>query len=182
MKKILLIIVAAGIAFTAKSQSENYKAFKVDIGLGYAIPSSGGGGTKAGATFTVEPHYRLADDFAVGLRLEGAALGYETGTGGNSDVNISVLSSYCATGEYYLMDSGFRPFVGAGAGLFTQASINVGSGSNSVETPSSSKFGFFPEVGFETGHFRMSADYNILGSNSGYLAFKIGFFLGGGKK
>ena len=182
MKKILLIIAIAGFALTARSQSSEYKPFKVDIGLGYAIPSSGGNSTKGGVTFTIQPHYRLSDALALGLRLEGAALGYENTTSSNEDVKVSVLASYCATGEYYLSNSGFRPFIGAGAGLFTQESMEVNTGGSTYATPATSKFGFFPEIGFETGHFRMSADYNILGSNSGYLAFKIGFFIGGGKK
>lgn len=182
MKKLFFFFTLCGIGFLADAQSTSYKAFKVDVDFGYAIPQSGTG-TKAGVTFTIEPHYRLSDDFAVGLRLEGAALGYKTGIGTNDDVKVSLLTSYCATGEYYLASGGFRPFIGAGAGLFTQQSINVNSGSgNSYSTPSSSKFGFFPRLGFETGHLRLSGAYNILGNNANYVAFTIGFFLGGGKK
>jgi len=177
MKKLLLIAAFIACVFTAKSQT--YRAFKVDIGLGYAIPSASGSGTKAGVTFTVQPHYRVSDDLAVGLRIEGAALGYQTGST-SDDTKVSVLVSYCATGEYYLMDGGFRPFVGAGAGFFTQSSINIDNSTYTV--PSATKFGFFPEVGVEAGHFRLSADYNILPDKAGYLAFKIGFFIGGGKK
>lgn len=183
MKKLLFFISFTSFAFLADAQSASYKAFKVDVDFGYAIPSSGTG-TKAGATFTLEPHYRLADDFAVGLRIEGAALGYQTATGSGSDVKVSLLTSYCATGEYYFADGGFRPFGGAGLGFFSQASLDVNSGSgNTLATiPGATKFGFFPRVGFESGHLRMSASYNILGNNSNYLAFTIGFFLGGGKK
>ena len=177
MKKLLLIAACIACVFTAKSQT--YHAFKVDIGFGYAIPSASGSSTKAGVTFTVQPHYRVSDDFAVGLRLEGAALAFQTGSN-SDDTKIAVLASYCATGEYYLMDGGFRPFIGAGAGFFTQSSININNSSYTL--PSATKFGFFPEVGVEAGHFRLSADYDILPDKAGYLAFKIGFFLGGGKK
>src|SRR4051812_7999883 len=104
MKKLLLI--AACIACVFSAQSQTYRSFKVDIGLGYAIPSASGSGTKAGVTFTVQPHYRVSDDLAVGLRIEGAALGYQTGST-SDDTKVSVLVSYCATGEYYLMDGGF---------------------------------------------------------------------------
>jgi len=185
MKKSLLLFVFLGFALLSKAQSttassgDTYHAFKFDIGLGYAIPSAAtGSGTKAGVTFTLQPHYRLSDDFAIGLRLEGAGLGYEDETG---KTKISFLESYCATGEYYLMEGGFRPFVGAGAGFFDQSSLKASNG-NATLVNSATNVGFFPEVGFEAGHFRMSADYDLAGKSNNYLAFKIGFFFGGGKK
>ena len=65
--------------------------------------------------------------------------------------------------------------------MFTQQSVTVGSGSSATVTPGQSNFGFFPRLGFETGHFRMSGEYNSV-NNGGYIAFKLGFFFGGGKK
>ncbi len=190
MKKLLLLTAFICAAFMANAQTSNstssststYHAFKVDIGLGYAIPSvSTGSGTKAGATFTIQPHYRLSDDLAIGLRFEGAALGYEDENGTSNKVKVSLLTSYCPSLEYYLSNGGFRPFVGAGAGIFSQQSVTA-AGGNATLVPGTSGFGFFPEVGFEAGHFRMSADYDVAGNNNNYLAFKIGFFFGGGKK
>ena len=183
-KSLLLFAIAIGFAVTAKAQSANYHNFKVDIGIGYAIPSesSGTDGTKAGVTFTIQPHYRLSDDLAVGLRFEGAALGDRNETDGDTKVHISVLTSYCATGEYYLTEKGVRPFVGAGLGIFAQSvSINSDSGDASASA-SASKFGFFPEAGIEAGHFRLSADYDIIGSNLSYFSIKIGAFFGGGSR
>ena len=188
MKKTLLLIAFLGSSLLLKAQSTTYKAFKVDVDLGYAIPTgNSGSGTKAGVTFTIEPHYRLSDAFAVGLRFEGAGLGYVNNSGINSSVQVSILNSYCATGEYYFVEEGFRPFAGAGMGFFTRKSLSVDSSSvasNSGNTLVSggTKFGFFPRVGFEYGHLRVSAEYNILGNNSNYIAFKLGFFFGGGRK
>jgi len=190
MKKLLLFSAFIGISLLANAQSttqsstpsSTYKAFKVDVDFGYAIPSAGSG-TKAGATFTIEPHYRLSDDFAIGLRIEGAALGYET-NGAGSKIKVSLLTSYSASGDYYLMEGGFRPFVGAGAGFFNQSSVvgNKDSGGSITTVAGGTNFGFFPRVGFEAGHFRLSAAYNIVGNNSSYAAITVGFFLGGGKK
>jgi hypothetical protein len=181
MKKLLLLIALAGVSFFAHAQSTTYKAFKVDVDLGYAIPSNGTG-TKAGATFTIEPHYRITDDFALGLRFEGAALGYVDQA--SIKAKVSLLTSYCPTAEYYFMKGGFRPFAGAGAGLFSQKAVaeskNLGDGS--TVGASTTKFGFFPRIGFETGHFRMAATYDVLGNNSNYTSFSFGFFFGGGKK
>src|SRR5690606_23528908 len=182
MKKLLLITIFSISMFTAFSQ--DYKAFKVDIGFGYASPSAGGDGIKGGITFTIEPHYRITDAISAGLRIEGAAMGYEIKDGsGDSDVDISILNSYAATGEYYFKQSGFRPFAGAGFGLFRQSSVTIDDGSNDPQIiAGKSEFGFFPTIGFEAGHFRMSGSYNVLPNDASYLAIRIGFFLGGGKK
>ncbi|MBS1503908.1 MAG: outer membrane beta-barrel protein [Bacteroidetes bacterium] len=186
MKKLFLLTCFVGLALLSKAQStttsssgDTYHTFKFDIGLGYAIPSSGtGNGVKAGVTFTLQPHYRLSDEFALGLRFEGAALGYQDL---DSKTKVSLMESYCPTGEYYLMNGGFRPFIGAGAGLFAQSSLKASNG-NATLVPSATNFGFFPEIGFEAGHFRLSADYDVAGNSNNYLAFKIGAFFGGGKK
>lgn len=183
MKKLLLFVAFVIINYMARAQSSDFHAFKFDLGLGYAIPANSGGGTfKAGAAFSLEPHYRLSDEFAVGLRMEAAALGYEAPD--NSVVNINATSSYCVTGDFYLAKQGFRPYIGGGAGLFIQQALNVnsGSGESLALTPHTTKFGFFPRAGFEVGHFRVAASYNVLGNNANYAAFTLGFFFGGGRK
>lgn len=182
MKKLLLMALSISCC-TAITYAQNYRKIKVDLGLGYASPveSVSGGGTKAGVAFVIEPHYRLTDDLALGLRLEGAAIGQvNTST---SATKASILASYSATGDYYFGQSNFRPLVGVGAGIFRSADVNVGTSSGGTlnTVPGSSKFGLFPRVGFEYGHFRMSGEYNIVGKG-GYLAAKLGFFFGGGKK
>lgn len=132
MKKLLLLPVLLAFAMVANAQSTDYHAFKVDLQLGYAIPNgSSGGGTKAGVTFTVHPHYRLSDDVALGLRLEGAGLGYVNSTTGTG-TKVYLLTSYCPTVEYYLMNGGFRPYLGAGGGLVYQKSAGSGSGGSGL--------------------------------------------------
>ena len=207
MKKLLLIGAIVCFSLMARAQSSapssssssEYHAFKVDLTLGYAIPpsnsSTSGDKIKAGVTFGIEPHYRLSDALAIGLRIEGAGLAYgnTSGSGENTSgsANVSVIYSYCPSIEYYLLKGGFRPFIGAGAGIFDQGSVTVSGsdqGTNNTGYVSvGSKFGFFPRAGFEVGHFRLSAEYNILGNDangnsSNYAAFNIGFFFGGGKK
>lgn len=170
------------VAITSQAQSTNYKAFKVNIGLGYAIPmNTQGSGQSGGAAFSLEPQYRINDAINVGLRFEGAAIANVNSAG--SSANVSVLGSYTASGEYYFKPTGFRLLAGAGAGIYTMASASVssGSGGSVVTVPATSTFGFYPRVGFETGHFRVTSEYNFV-KNGGYLAFKLGFFLGGGKK
>lgn len=205
MRKLLLVAglamfsVAASAQSTSSSSSDEYHKFKVDLTAGYAIPpsnsNSAGADIKAGVTFGLEPHYRLIDAIAVGLRIEGAGLAYgnTSGSGENTSgsANVSVIYSYCPSFEYYFLNGGFRPFVGAGAGIFSQGSVSVSGsdqGTNNTGYVSvGSKFGFFPRAGFEVGHFRISAEYNVLGkdangNSSSYAAFNLGFFFGGGRK
>jgi|SRR5690606_166692 len=184
--KFFLLTVFGFCAMTLFSYAQNYKPVKVDLGIGYAIPTSGGGGTKGGVAFAVEPHYRLSDALAVGFRFEGAALAYVRDLNEeNADAEVSILSSYSATGDYYFRDTGFRPFAGLGAGFFRSSSITLDEetvqGGNTAVLPGATKFGFFPRLGFEAGHFRFSGEYNII-KDGGYVAFKVGAFFGGGKR
>jgi len=180
MKKLFLLPAFVGFAFLANAQSPTYKPFKVDLNFGYAIPSSGSG-TKAGVSFAVEPHYRITDAISLGLRLEAAGLGNVDETDGDTHAKISLLTSYCPTAEYYFSENKFRPFAGVGAGLFTQKATVAATGEDAVSS-TATRFGFFPRAGFEFGHLRMSAAYNVLGSGDNYTNLTIGFFLGGGKK
>jgi len=187
MKNFLLTVLGlCGMASLSYSQAQNYKPIKVDLGIGYAIPTSGGGGTKGGVAFAVEPHYRLSDALAVGLRFEGAALARVSDLNNeDADAKVSILSSYSATGDYYFTDKGFRPFAGAGLGFFRSASITLDEetvqAGGPAKLPGATNFGFFPRVGFEAGHFRVSGEYNII-KDGGYVAFKIGAFFGGGRR
>ena len=210
MKKLFLLITLVGCAVMAHAQSttapasspstqSKFHKFKVDLTVGYAIPpstsTSAGDKIKAGATFVLEPHYRVTDAIAIGLRIEGAALAYGntsgSGSGTSGNANVSAIYSYCPSIDFYLMNGGFRPFIGGGAGIYNQGSVSVSGSSQGTNNTGyvslGSKFGFFPRAGFEAGHFRISAEYNVLGSDangnsSNYAAFNIGFFFGGGKR
>ena len=209
MKKLFLLITIVGCAVMANAQStttasssstaSKFHRFKVDVTFGYAIPPSNsntaGDKIKAGATFVLEPHYRVADAVAIGLRIEGAALAYGntsgSGSGTSGNANVSAIYSYCPSLDFYLMNGGFRPFIGGGAGIYNQGSVNVSGSdqgtSNTGYVSLGSKFGFFPRAGFEIGHLRLSAEYNVLGNDangnsSSFAAFNIGFFFGGGKR
>jgi len=173
MKKLSLFFALIGFAFLANAQSTTYKNFKVDIDLGYAGPTSGT--AKGGATFIIEPHYRLSDEFALGLRLDAAALLYQNSAGKNSG---AALVSYTLTGDYYLTKDGFRPFIGGGVGFFTQESASAGT----TGVKSGTNVGVFPRIGFEAGHFRAAADYDIAGGGTTYFGVTIGVAIGGGSR
>jgi len=188
MKKVtLLFALVAFIAFG--SQAQDYKPFKFGTGFGYAIPSGGGGGL----AFYLEPAYRLSDEIALGLKWEGAIMGKAVG---DEEAKAALVGSYTLNGQYYLSNNKFRPFVGLGFGLYSNASVEFEgeSGSGSV----GSSFGFYPRVGFDFGHFNMILDYNIIGATkeveiggqtvdlgddkikNSYIGIKFGVSIGGG--
>lgn len=187
MKKQLLILTALFFLATLTSYAQDggdrvFKKFKVDVSLGYAVPQvSGSGGTNAGALFVIEPKYAVMDQLSVGLRMEGAAMANidKEGETGTAKVNIS----YLATGDYYFSNNKFRPFAGAGAGIYTYANIDSETFDPDTDViHGKSKFGFMARTGFEYGHLRIGVEYNFVAEKNGYLGLKIGAVIGGGRK
>jgi outer membrane protein X len=170
-------------------QSVNYKAFKVDLGMLYAFPSDAS--FDGGAGFYLEPKYNLTDNVALGLRLETAllALNYIDPVDLSIHTVAASLSSYAATIDYYVTEKYFRPFVGMGIGLYqlSVADISLDVTGPNVTVSSEPHFGFVPRIGVLIGHFRLALAYNVItgveeefGAN--YMAIKIGWEIGGGKK
>jgi len=186
MKKLLLFAALIGLSFIVRGQSPTYKPFQVNLTVGFDEPVYGKG-TSSDGVFAIEPQYHLSDKFSFGFRVEEADLTFnidpaKTFLGGTVYQVHGYVASYCATGEYYFFK---RAFIGGGLGYFKPSLINTNTDANTnaiIAYNNSSKFGFYPEIGFESGHFRMSMDYNVAGNNSNYLAFNIGFFIGGGEK
>ncbi|MEN7549819.1 outer membrane beta-barrel protein [Rapidithrix thailandica] len=184
MKKLIFTVLAL-VAFYSASTAQEFKKFSVGLGALYAIPSSGDS-YKGGAGFYLEPHYKLNDNIAAGLRMEWAVIGGADKDG--QEVSVSALGSYLLTGEYYFSSTKVRPFAGAGLGLYTLGTAEVGSGNNEAEIEMGTKFGFAPRVGVLLSHFRLGLEYNVITGlddnidSRNYLAIKAGFDIGGGKK
>lgn len=210
MKKLVLLLAFSVVSLCTFAQ--DYKAFRWGLGLGYAAPGGGGEGAKGGVLLYTEPSYRVTDQIAVGLRFELAVMARVavSGTSSNStaEAEVKANGSYTVNGQYYFGSSSFRPFAGAGFGVFALASATGtasanGSGTATSEVAGGTKVGFYPRVGFDVGHFTMNLEYNIIPKTEGisqvvsgngtitnqnveiknsYLGFKLGFFIGGGKK
>ncbi|HEY5408516.1 MAG TPA: hypothetical protein VIJ92_15590 [Ginsengibacter sp.] len=191
MKKRVSILTALLCIFSLSMQAQDkdggngdrvFKKFKVDVSLGYAVPQkSQGAGRNAGVLFAIEPKYAVMDQLSVGLRIEGAAMVNvdQSGETGSAQVN----ASYLATGDYYFSNNKFRPFVGAGLGIFTFANVNTDDNYSSVnDIPTTSGFGAMARGGFEYGHLRLGVEYNFVKDKSGYLGLKLGVVFGGGRK
>lgn len=168
MKKIILaLLVCFVFSITANAQSSTFKTFKIDGSLGLDLVSD----NQTSLIVTVEPHYRFADVFALGLRFQ-AAINFSLKQNAS---NLYTYSSNCISADYYVTDvkKPAMVFIGGGAGVFTQQDHN------NVETDN---FGFFPRVGVEFKRFRGFVEYNNTGGANNYFSVNAGFFLGGGRK
>jgi hypothetical protein len=204
--KILLTCFALACVLSASAQ--NFKKFRVGVGLGYAKPS--GSGSQGGVLAYIEPSYRLSDAISIGLRLESAIVARGL-SGSDVDIesfNLSGLSSYTVNMQYYLSAKNFRPFVGLGFGLYGLSAMKTDvafegvdvTGQTATYTESvtlgeaQTKFGLYPRIGFDVGHFTLSFDYNLIAkskfslpgseaklSNS-YFGIRVGANFGGGRK
>ena len=193
MKKLVCYLVALAMAQFALAQQNDtgrvFKKFKVDISLGYAVPqgSPAGSDYNGGALFAIEPKYALTDQLAIGFRMEAAATVHEYNNNNSNQSNGKANTSYLLTGDYYFSNKSFRPFAGAGAGIFTFANFDSSTNLTTPESiessiPVNSKFGFMARAGFEASHFRLGIEYNFVGSGASYLGIKVGAFIGGGRK
>jgi hypothetical protein len=192
MKKftsVLCVLLFAAVAVNA----QEFKKFSVGVGLGYAKP--GGEGAGGGVLFAVEPAYRLSDVLQVGLRMETAVVVRGLSESATSyNASAAGLGSYTLNGKYYFSNNKFRPFAGAGFGLYSLAAVTVSDTGGGAAAES--KIGFYPRVGFDLGHFNITLDYNLIGATTiedagggadlktknSYFGFRIGGFFGGGRK
>jgi len=210
MKTKLLLTCFALACFLA-APAQNFKKFRVGIGVGYARPS--GSGSQGGGLVYLEPSCRLGDAYSLGLRMEWAMVA--SGLSGSAidmeSFDLSSQASYTLNMQYYLGINNFRPFLGVGLGLYNLSAIKTdvivldgidptGQGQPQTHAESvslsdaQSKFGFYPRFGFDVGHFTLSIDYNFIpnarttvsGSDASfrnsYLGVRLGANFGGGRK
>ncbi|MDR0753945.1 MAG: porin family protein [Prevotellaceae bacterium] len=181
MKKLLFIaVLICGVALSA--QSQEFKPFRVDAGIGYALPFSDA--LDGGIQFYLEPKYEVAPQIAVGLRWEGSLFAGVEQEGQSVDVKLS--SAYMVTGDYYFNNNKFRPFAGLGLGLYSIGAASVTVNDQTVEGEAKNNFGAMIRAGFDISHFRLALSYNY-GGKSGdetfhFFGATIGFYLGGGRK
>src|SRR5690606_36980948 len=121
-----------------------------------------------GLLFFIEPAYRVTNSILIGLRLESAIIARGIKGVGDDDVsgNASSNASYTLNTQYYFNDNYVRPFVGAGLGFFSLAAVEFNTAiDNSIdnnEVATDTRFGFYPRVGLDVGHFNFTIDYNFI--------------------
>jgi hypothetical protein len=193
MQKKITIMRSLMLLTAAAVLGQDFKKFRVGVGGGYAHP--GGEGAKGGVLFYVEPGYRVNDMIIANLRMEFAGMVRGAGSATSGELDVATTGSYTVNGQYYFSNENFRPFVGAGFGIYKLASGSVafdnsGSTTTTVNVSAESKIGFYPRIGFDMRHFTVSIDYNIISPTeagtyeikNSYLGVRIGGFFGGGRK
>lgn len=180
MYKILTFcFLAILLPVLGKSQATNYKAIEWDIlRVGFVIPS--GEGVKTGFALGSELRYNVTNAISAGLRAEFALFGSASETG----AKLGAAGSYALMGDYYFnQESTKRLFAGLGLGLFNGASATITDpDGNDVTADAGSSVGVIPRVGFELGHLRISAEYNLPFKDtvSKYLGIHLAATIGGG--
>jgi len=174
-----LILIAVAILSVNIATAQDYKPVEVDFGVRYNVLTGDFSG--GGVGFFLEPHYNVNDKIAIGLRLGFDLLG-GTIEGTETAADISLLSSYILTGDYYLVNSGNkRVFAGLGVGLSGQGSVSFEDDPTGTEVEIGNVFGVVPRVGVKLGILKLAVDYSIYpkdGAKS-FLGFNLGLSFGG---
>ena len=123
MKRVIFgLLMLTAISASA----QEFKPLKLNLSLGYP--------TIGGILLSAEPKYGLSDQIDLGFRYELGLMGRPyTLNGEEARSELKASSSYLITGNYLLSQGTFRPFVGAGVGLFTLVSISFSEGSGSTD-------------------------------------------------
>ena len=184
MKKFFVTALVL-LAFGLSANSQDFKPFRVDGGVGYGLPFNEG--LEGGVIFYLEPKYEVVPQIAVGLRWEGTLFAGAKIEGTESSASAKLSSGFLATGDYYFTNDSFRPFGGIGLGLYSitgaSSTVSIGGMTETVEIAGSTNFAAMARVGFDYSHFRVTASYNMAFAEEmfHYISFTVGFYIGGGK-
>jgi len=189
MRNLTLLVVTGCLFFattSANAQTE-FKPFRVDLGLGFAIADGGGG-----VLFNFEPKYAVIPQLSVGVKFELDLIVRDivvSSSGETANATAQGIGSYLATADYHLTQNTFRPFVGAGLGIYQIAAATASASSygGDVEVGGSNNFGAMLRAGFDVSHFRLALAYNfagkdVLDNNTGFFSITAGAYIGGGRK
>jgi hypothetical protein len=174
MKTTILIFGLFLCSLVSASAQTEFKSLRVDGGIGWGVPLEKD--LSGGFTFYIEPKYEVINKLALGLRLEGAFFGGE---------GFGLSSGYMVTGDYYLNNNNFRPFVGAGLGVNEMGSITLTDDDKEIEMGGGAYLGALIRTGFDVKHFRATLSYNYGGKMGSeihhYVGLTVGFYIGGGR-
>lgn len=181
---ILFVFIIGLPIFTVNAQSRVFKPFKVDFGMTTVFPTEGISGNGNGMYFS--PIFNLTDKFSVGPRIQFAYTTEKNNGYISSYLNneITDLFSFLSVSDFYFSKNRARFFIGFGFGLYTQTKNYKTISLRSIDfySESMASFGIMPRFGFNVGHFKMAAQYNLTGEEMyNYLDFTLGLEIGGGR-
>ncbi len=186
MKTQLLTICLMLFGFTnVFAQAPSYTDFEWDVvGIGVAIPIDENS-IKEGLSLAGEVRYNLADNFSLGLGGEMNFFDLEEldDRGGTGTIGSS-FSSYLTADYYFSSSSANRAFAGLAFGGNVNGDIEIPDTGESTFTEGASGVSLAPRIGYELGHARFSAQYNIGLKEElyNYLTIRVALTLWGGYK
>lgn len=187
MRTSIVIFLVVMMSTAAMAQDE-YKPFRIGVGLGLVAPQK----RMPGFLLYLEPSLRF-QKYSVGLRVE---------TVGQPDADIGILGSYTINGQYYFNEGATRVFGGLGFGAYTVNSAPLGSCTCESQIMST-VYGFYPRIGIEKKHLVITLDVNLVQSatqtwhsdvpptnptpqfyqaQTSYVSLKLGWNIGVGRK
>lgn len=186
---ILLLLLVCGSRPAAAQFDESirqYRLWRVDVSAGRAMGLHPG--NRLGGLATAEARYNFDDVLSFGLRLGMLQMGRgffdESLQLRHGDMEIS--TSILGTADYYVNEGRMRAFVGVGTGIFKLTSAtHTMQGGNTLQVPAEARFGWMLRTGGETGHVRLTGEFNGIGKSAGifnhYAGISLGIIIGGGK-
>lgn len=164
----------------SKAQSDFYTNLEWDpIRLGVVIPESNSE-YKGGLSFGTELRYNLSNDISIGMGLN-----YIANSTDKEATKIGLSGSYVVVGDYYLRNNSItRAFVGFGFGYKIEGDYTLKTNSGSEKKKGVTGEILTPRVGYEFGHIRLMASYDLGFKKelTNSFSLSLAFTLGGGRK
>ncbi|GAB3887513.1 porin family protein [Spirosoma agri] len=201
MRKPLFL---AFLLISSVAVAQRFDPFKLNASVGYASPADRSGnkdGSKPGFVYSLEPQFGLTRHFDIGIRFEQAFIQRPEVLGNliYFDSQAKSIMSGALTLNYVVGRSvAFRPYVGAGIGLYRAAGSEqqvMGAANTTLfyTLPVTNKMAGLFRVGIKFWQFNVEAAYNriddttvtneftnakLIGKNE-YFSLKAGYTLGG---
>ena len=184
MKRLLMLVTGYLFLMTMNVNAQaEYKQFRVDLGLGLCTGKSEYG--TFGRMLYLEPKYAVIPQLSTGLKYETNMV--TRNLRAKNYMFVQYINSCQATADYYPKQSTFRPFVGAGLGIYLIGVDDEMTTRKIFGGNSQNNFGVMFRTGFDISHIRLMLAYNLAGkdkstNNANFLSVSIGAYFGGGKK
>ena len=198
--KTILVIIALVAITTTDAFSQVQGRFRGSLDAGWTVGSLYTGWTLDDIMVEIHLGYNIQHNMNVGIRGQLANLRQEN----NNFESRGYSRNFMGTYTYFFGSGTIMPFIGGGAGIYW-IDINVRAWPWSSERIiNNNKIGGFLTTGIEFGRFRMALQYNLLPASNvtfqrvnwseleietrnvtvkhNYLAFTVGFYLGGGNR
>ena len=193
--KLFFFLVLTCLAGRAAAQQPG--SLKLAGSAGFAQPPYAG--VSGGYLLALEPTLIVTSTIDAGIRIEAAQRTRSVVSDGSTfATNSRFLSSYVATGNYWLSQGRFRSFVGLGAGLYhipatDRVTVLYNQSPDDIQFPAIDRLGGMVRYGLKVGHYLVTAEYNLvtpstvyrsatpLKSPNSYLSIKAGYEIGGHK-